>query len=83
MPGVNLLLKRILSALGAQNGGMGLETKYMSKTAFWTTFDGANRRSPYGDRVAKVKTSHPSYLCLLGKEAIFEEENDDHMEPIC
>jgi hypothetical protein len=83
VPGVNLLLKKILSALGAHSGGMRLETKYMRKTAFWTTFDGVNRHSSYGGRVVKVKTSHPSYLCLLGQEATFEEENDDHMEPIC
>ena len=72
--GVNLLLKRILSAPGAQNGGMRLETKYMRKTAFWTTFDGVNRHSSYGNRVARVKSSHPSYLCLLGQVATFEKE---------
>ncbi|EAW11446.1 F-box domain protein [Aspergillus clavatus NRRL 1] len=83
VPGVNLLLKKILSAPGVQNGGTTLETKCMRKTAFWATFDGVNRHSSYGGRVAKVKPCHLSYLCLLGQEATFEEENDDHMEPTC
>lgn len=82
MPGVNLLLKKILSALGVRNGDTRLETKCMRKTAFWTTFGGVNRHSSCGDRVAKVKTGHPSYLCPLGQEATFEEENDNHMECI-
>ncbi|OQD78751.1 hypothetical protein PENANT_c084G00088 [Penicillium antarcticum] len=83
VPGVNLLLKKILSAPGVQNGGTTLETKCMRKTAFWTTFDGVNRHSSYGGRVAKVKPCHLSYLCLLGQEVTFEEENDDHMEFTC
>lgn len=73
VPGVNLLLKRILSALGAQNGGLGLETKYMSKTAFWTTFDGANRRSPYGDRVAKVKPATRA-ICVCSDRRLFSKK---------
>ncbi|KAJ5385921.1 F-box domain protein [Penicillium cosmopolitanum] len=79
VPGVKLLLKKTLSAPGVRNGGTTLETKYMRKTAFWTTFDGVNRHSYYGGRVAKVKSCHPSYLCLLGQEATFEGGNDDYM----
>ncbi|KAJ5697287.1 F-box domain protein [Penicillium malachiteum] len=83
VPGVNSLLKKILSAPGVQNGGMVLETKCMRKTAFWITFDGVNRHRPYGGRVAKAKSCHLSYLCLLGQEATFEEENDDHIKSAC
>lgn len=59
---------------------MRLETKYMRETVFWTTFDGVNRHSSYGDRVTKVETGHSSYLLLLGQGATFEEENDDYTE---
>lgn len=79
----NLLLKKILSALGIQNGATTLETKCVRKTAFWVIFDGVNRHSSYGGRVARVKPCHLSYLCLLAPEVTFEEENDDHMEFTC
>ncbi|KAK6824167.1 hypothetical protein RU639_005220 [Aspergillus parasiticus] len=48
-----------------------------------TTFDDVNRHRFYGDRVAKVKACHASYLCLLEQEATFEEGNNNHMESIC
>lgn len=83
VPGVNLLLKKISLALGVQNGDTTLETKCMRKTAFCAIFDGVNRHSSYGGRVAKVKPCHLSYLCLLGQEATFEEENDGRMESTC
>lgn len=83
VPGANLPLRKKSSAPGVQNGGATLETKYMRKTAFWTTFDGVNRHSHYGGRVAKVTPSPPSYLCLLGQEATFEEKNDDQVESTC
>ncbi|PKY04922.1 F-box domain protein [Aspergillus campestris IBT 28561] len=83
VPGASLPLRKILSAPGVQNGGTTLETKYMRKTVFWTTFDGVNRHIYYGGLVAKAESSHPSYLCLLGQEATFEEENDDQMEFTC
>lgn len=82
MLGVNLVLKKVLSAPAPQNGDTRLEIKCMRKTASWSIFSGVNRHSSCGDRVARVKPGPPTYLCLLGQEVTFEEENDDHMESI-
>ena len=76
MPGVNLLSKKMSSALKARNGHSRFEIKYMRKMAFWNIFDGVNRHSFRGDRVAKVKTSQASYQRLLGEEATSIQEND-------
>ena len=76
VPGVNLLSKKASSALGARNGHTKLETKYMRETAFWNIFDGVNRHSSCGDRVAKATTGQPSYRRLLGEEATSTREND-------
>lgn len=74
--GVNLLSKKTSSALGARNGHSRLETKYMHEIAFWNIFDGVNRHRSSGNRVAKVTTGQPSYLRLLGEEAILIKENN-------
>ena len=74
--GVNSLSKRTLSALGARDGHLRLATRYMHKMAFWNIFDGVNRHSSCGDRVAKVTASQPSYRRLLGEEATSTIEND-------
>lgn len=76
VPGVNLLSKKTSSALGARNGHLRLETKYMREMVFWNIFDGVNKHSSCGDRVVKVTTGQPSYRRLLGEEATSTREND-------
>jgi hypothetical protein len=69
VPGVNLLLKKISSVLRARNGHLRLETKYMHEMTFWNIFDGVNRHSCCGDRVAKVRIGQPSYQRLFEEVA--------------
>jgi hypothetical protein len=83
VPGVNLLLKRISSAVRARNGHSRLEIKCMRETAFWNIFGGVNRHSSCGDRVAKVNTGQPSYLRLLEEEATLIGENDHDVKSVC
>lgn len=83
VPGVNLLLKKISSALGARNGHSRLEIKCMRETGFWNIFGGVNRHSSCGDRVAKVNTGQPSYLRLFGEEATLIGENDHDVKSVC
>jgi hypothetical protein len=80
--GVNSLSKKASSAPGARNGHSRLATRYMRKMAFWNIFDGVNRHSSCGDRVAKVTTGQPSYRKLLEEEASSTIENDMNMETV-
>jgi len=80
VPGVNSLSKKTSSATGARNGPSRLATRYMRKTAFWNIFDGVNRHSSCGDRVAKVTAGQPSYRRLFGEVASSIRENNKDVE---
>lgn len=69
MPVVNLLSKKILSAARARNGHSRLGIKHIYEMAFWDIFDGVNRHSCFGNRVAKVIEGHLSYQRVVGEAA--------------
>lgn len=80
--GVNLLSKKKTSASGARNGHSRLVTRYMHKMVLRNIFDGVNRHSSCGNRVAKVTAGQPSYRRLLGEEATSRTENNKDVETV-
>lgn len=69
VPVVNLLSKKISSAARARNGHPRLGIKHMHDMAFWDIFDGVNRHSCCGNRVAKVTGGQLIYQRVLGEAA--------------